>query len=237
MALISCPDCGKQISDKAPACPKCGRPAGLPLEEPSLDENAVKLVQLTCVARDVNHVYWDEESVAAVQRWFHEHYGGVPSFDRFYNVYGRKSVDQVAKQFIEERHVELEAYRQINGDSSCHACGSRDGLTHYPFGMARILSTKWDWTETVLSIGVSAVTLPWLGIGGLYGPSRSRTAQIIRLQLVLCRRCADQRKGFFGKVKLSVKDYALHPWFEHVRSLSYAKVLTPEELAQYKPVG
>src|SRR6266704_3838043 len=92
MALITCPDCGKQISDKAPACPKCGRPAALPLEEPSLDENAVKLVQLTCVARDVNHVYWDEESVAAVQRWFHEHYGGVPSFDRFYNVYGRKSV-------------------------------------------------------------------------------------------------------------------------------------------------
>jgi DNA-directed RNA polymerase subunit RPC12/RpoP len=26
MALIACPDCGTQVSDQAPACPKCGRP-------------------------------------------------------------------------------------------------------------------------------------------------------------------------------------------------------------------
>lgn len=26
MALITCPDCGKQLSDQAPACPNCGRP-------------------------------------------------------------------------------------------------------------------------------------------------------------------------------------------------------------------
>jgi len=27
MPLIDCPDCGKKISDAAPACPQCGRPA------------------------------------------------------------------------------------------------------------------------------------------------------------------------------------------------------------------
>ena len=26
MALITCRDCGTQVSDAAPACPKCGRP-------------------------------------------------------------------------------------------------------------------------------------------------------------------------------------------------------------------
>jgi hypothetical protein len=26
MALITCPDCLRQISDQAPACPQCGRP-------------------------------------------------------------------------------------------------------------------------------------------------------------------------------------------------------------------
>ena len=26
MALVTCPDCGKSISDAAPACPQCGRP-------------------------------------------------------------------------------------------------------------------------------------------------------------------------------------------------------------------
>ena len=26
MPLISCPDCGKQVSSEAPTCPNCGRP-------------------------------------------------------------------------------------------------------------------------------------------------------------------------------------------------------------------
>jgi hypothetical protein len=28
MALIACPDCGQQMSDAAPACPRCGKPRG-----------------------------------------------------------------------------------------------------------------------------------------------------------------------------------------------------------------
>lgn len=31
MALITCPDCGKEFSDAAPACPHCGRPRTVPL--------------------------------------------------------------------------------------------------------------------------------------------------------------------------------------------------------------
>ena len=30
MALINCPECKRQISDKAPACPQCGCPIGGP---------------------------------------------------------------------------------------------------------------------------------------------------------------------------------------------------------------
>jgi uncharacterized membrane protein YvbJ len=26
MALISCPECGRKVSEKAPACPQCGAP-------------------------------------------------------------------------------------------------------------------------------------------------------------------------------------------------------------------
>lgn len=35
MALTTCPDCGKEHSDLAPACPSCGRPSSKPLEPPS----------------------------------------------------------------------------------------------------------------------------------------------------------------------------------------------------------
>ena len=31
MALMSCPECAKQISDKAPACPHCGAPMNAPI--------------------------------------------------------------------------------------------------------------------------------------------------------------------------------------------------------------
>lgn len=30
MAIISCPECGKQVSDKASACPNCGYPINTP---------------------------------------------------------------------------------------------------------------------------------------------------------------------------------------------------------------
>ena len=33
MALIDCPDCGKQVSSNAPACPNCGAPIATPVVE------------------------------------------------------------------------------------------------------------------------------------------------------------------------------------------------------------
>lgn len=33
MALINCPDCGTEVSDAAPACPKCGRPIASPVPQ------------------------------------------------------------------------------------------------------------------------------------------------------------------------------------------------------------
>lgn len=33
MALIKCPDCQSEVSELAPACPKCGRPNAAPLKE------------------------------------------------------------------------------------------------------------------------------------------------------------------------------------------------------------
>ena len=44
MALIKCPDCGKQVSSEAPACPGCGRPIKVSEEQ----------VEST---RDVEHEY------------------------------------------------------------------------------------------------------------------------------------------------------------------------------------
>lgn len=48
MALIICPECGKEFSDKAPACPNCGFPTNelletAPSEEPTPSDNSDSL--------------------------------------------------------------------------------------------------------------------------------------------------------------------------------------------------
>ena len=41
MALISCSECGKQVSDKAKACPNCGAPISQSSAEPATNEPTV----------------------------------------------------------------------------------------------------------------------------------------------------------------------------------------------------
>lgn len=45
MALIMCPDCGKDVSDAAPACPHCGRPVTLSsrISPPSSEVSTIEL--------------------------------------------------------------------------------------------------------------------------------------------------------------------------------------------------
>ena len=33
MPLVKCPDCGKEVSRTAPACPECGRPTPAPIQD------------------------------------------------------------------------------------------------------------------------------------------------------------------------------------------------------------
>ncbi|WP_414492036.1 zinc-ribbon domain-containing protein [Stenotrophomonas maltophilia] len=47
MALISCVECGKQISDKASSCPSCGAPAALPGSAPHAATQPIKAVTFT----------------------------------------------------------------------------------------------------------------------------------------------------------------------------------------------
>lgn len=49
MALIQCPECGKEISDKAPACPNCGNP--MPTLAAPTSSQAINLENLLGLAR------------------------------------------------------------------------------------------------------------------------------------------------------------------------------------------
>lgn len=44
MALIKCPECGKQVSDKAPACPGCGSPIDTSIRCPKCGSTNTKVI-------------------------------------------------------------------------------------------------------------------------------------------------------------------------------------------------
>lgn len=56
MPLIPCPDCGTEVSDIAPACPRCGRPATAPVERPAPLSTAAAPVEPISVRRIITGV-------------------------------------------------------------------------------------------------------------------------------------------------------------------------------------
>ena len=47
MALIKCPECGKQVSDKAPTCPSCGSPIDTTIRCPKCGSADTKVISGT----------------------------------------------------------------------------------------------------------------------------------------------------------------------------------------------
>ena len=52
MTLINCPECGKSISDKAPACPTCGAPTAQSLSSPG----TAKTIEMTSKRLKLNEI-------------------------------------------------------------------------------------------------------------------------------------------------------------------------------------
>jgi hypothetical protein len=55
--------------------------------------------------------------------------------------------------------------------------------------------------------------------------------RVLRAELVLCERCTNRVKSFFGTVKLPSEDYARHPWSKAAAELGYTTFLSEEELS------
>ena len=56
MALILCPECHNQISDKAEQCPYCGLPAKNFLQEPSVKQDMTALLKEKCDYKNLGNV-------------------------------------------------------------------------------------------------------------------------------------------------------------------------------------
>lgn len=106
----------------------------------------------------------------------------------------------------------------------CHACGRKDNLYGWDFGLGKSISTKRTWGGAAWSVAVSAVTLPLVGYGGVQLPGKKTRLRVLRLRLILCDSCRR------GKI-----NYAFHPWWEPARRLGYTQFLNANELKKLQP--
>lgn len=58
MALIECPECGREVSDRAKACPKCACPVGRQVQTVERTGKAWKLVQLVGAGVSILATVW-----------------------------------------------------------------------------------------------------------------------------------------------------------------------------------
>lgn len=111
MALITCPECGKQISDKAASCPGCG----YPLADESLDipQENTNIVEINGMDVDIYHLY--------------ELYSGnrvkiAQAIQKMTGIGITESVD-ITKQYLKDRGLRPmnwadEIYDTFGGDTS-----------------------------------------------------------------------------------------------------------------------
>jgi hypothetical protein len=123
----------------------------------------------------------------------------------------------------------------------CHSCGGNHLLVRYPFGLAKILSSKRNWSPSLQSIAVStalaAVFLPIAGksIVGFALPGKKESARILRLFLVLCDECHAKQKSIYKRAGMR-SIWQLHPWWNKAMQCGYTEFLSDDELEQWKPL-
>jgi RNA polymerase subunit RPABC4/transcription elongation factor Spt4 len=124
--------------------------------------------------------------------------------------------------------------------NQCHRCGSRTELTSHEFGIAKVLSTKRDWSETAIRLGASAASLalaPIIGFGGVSwkSPDKTTSYRLLKTKLVLCRSCLSEAWKTAKGTALKTEAYHYHPWAEKARQGGYDKFLSAGELKKLTP--
>lgn len=126
---------------------------------------------------------------------------------------------------------QLDAIFQIDHKPhECHSCGRKDNLLTFEFGLGKKVSSRRLWKETAVSAGISAVTMPFLGMGVIHLPGKRTRFQVLRLQLVLCKSCLTRCMTSRPPHHVDLWAYALHPWWIPAKCLGYTEVLAPDQL-------
>jgi hypothetical protein len=198
------------------------------------DGDYPEAIKLCLIASDTDYQVWGKEEVEKVRRTFVQRQGAVPTLQFLADRFDNDKLTLVLDHFVQEKRAQIDLNRRLQaiGDP-CHGCGNTENLTDFEFGIARNQKQERDWKSTGISAAVSAVTIPLLGFGAFYGPSKTSTAQLLRLQLKLCPTCINSRKGFFGGFAATEGNCALHPMWNELQSDGFKKFVGTNELKSW----
>lgn len=125
MALIKCPECGSEISDKASACIHCGYPlAELKNEKPKLTgENIVTIYPRRYDLEEELKLIMDGEEIKASENI--RNIIGLGVRNSYKLVDEIKRLGEIPKEFSFERTTdELKCSKSKNNTPKCPTCGS-----------------------------------------------------------------------------------------------------------------
>jgi hypothetical protein len=203
-------------------------------------KDPMEFLRQVLIANDTEYKLWPEQEVRIARNGLIR-LGGIPPPEVLHKHFGKEPFDEAMAELVRQREQELKEGRArvqfrdaLRGtDSPCVACGATTDLTHHEFGLARITKTERDWKSVGISAAISAATLPLLGAGALYGPGKSQTANVLRMNLVLCKSCVDKRRGFLGGYLPKAGDCSSHPLWKQLQEAGFTKFLDEYELRKW----
>ncbi len=191
---------------------------------------AWEALRLALIADDKKHEFWSEAEVQGARSKFMRLRGSIPSLTELEAHYGERLFSMI-DTILQERVNWLLLNAALQGTHDpCHVCKATDSLTYHPFGLSRVLSKQRNWKGTAVSAAVSAISLPLVGAGALYGPSTEKTAQIMRMRLVLCQSCLNERKGLLGGFLAKSKHAKCHPLWDSLNEAGYELFIDAHDL-------
>ncbi len=102
MALIKCPECGNQISDKADSCPYCGLPAKYFFAQNDSQESDIDYNNLSNIVISFNNDY-----TRLFSRSHYISHSDVEYLDKVYGIYYRHIKNRMIFQYIENHAGEF----------------------------------------------------------------------------------------------------------------------------------
>ncbi len=126
----------------------------------------------------------------------------------------------------EQRRVEQRLLSKDRKPHQWHQCEGRGKLHGWDFGLGKIIAEKRVWGATAVSVAVSAITVPILGVGMLERPGKETSLTVLRLRLMLSE-SGSQRGGV---------SYSVHPCWDGAMSLGYTEFLSADDLKRLRSI-